>query len=354
MRPSPGPGRDEARLEMTIGGGGATRALPAGVGSVERPFVFLCAALGMTSVASLLAWVFGLGRFSTWFWAVSVPGMAALVVIGLVAGRIDGWEQVRSVLVLGTIAGLIGTAGYDLFRVPFVFGAGRLLLSPIESYGVLALDATTSSGWTDVTGWAYHFSNGIGFGIVYAALARGRSRWWGVVWAMVLETGTILTPFGSAYNLWWKWDVIAIAYAAHVPFGLAIGIVMERSDKWLGYLKEVSARTTMYALLLVAAGLLIWLRPLGDRPAEDLGRRVAPGPSAVVIDDRFAPVWLRVAPGGCVTLLNTDDASYGIEGVRVEPGTAGAVCFGEEGVHRVHTSGEPFDGGFVIVDGALE
>ena len=261
---------------------------------------------------------------------------------------------VIGLIVLGTVAGIIGTLGYDLFRVPLVFGSGRMLLSPIESYGVLALDATTSSGWTDFAGWGYHFSNGIGFGIVYAALARGRNRWWGVAWAMALETGTILTPFGSAYNLWWKWDVIAIAYAAHVPFGLAIGIVVERSDRWLGHLKEISARTTTYALVLVAAGLLVWLRPLGDRPAEDLGRGVAPGPSAVVIDDGFSPVWLRVAPGGCVTILNTDDVSYAVDGVPIAAGASGSVCFEDEGVHRVHTSGEPFDGGFVIVDGALE
>lgn len=307
----------------------------------------------MTSVASLLAWVYGLGKFSTWFALVSLPGMAALAAIGVLVSKQRTMPTVRTALTVGTIAGIVGTLGYDLFRVPFVFGAGLQLLRPIESYGVLALDATTSTGLTDLAGWAYHFSNGIGFGIVYAVVGCGRSKWWGVAWALVLETGTVLTPFASAYSLTGKWDIIGIAYAAHVPFGLAVGIAAERADAWTAYLRQISARTTTYALVVLGAVLVVWLRPLGERPLDEAGRDLSALPSAVILEDQFHPVWLRVAPGGCIALRNDDDIAYDVSGTLIQPELSATVCFEDEGVQRVRTSGEPYDGGFVIVDGAL-
>ena len=74
----------------------------------------------------------------------------------------------------------MGTIGYDLFRLPFV-ASGLRVLAPIDSYGVLLLDAHTSSPLSGFAGWVYHFSNGIGFGIAYAAVALGRRRWY---WAV--------------------------------------------------------------------------------------------------------------------------------------------------------------------------
>src|SRR5688500_13465162 len=83
-------------------------------------------------VASLLAWVFGLSRFSVWFWLVSAPGTVALGAVAWLTARRGQHARLHTALVAGTIGGLIGTAGYDLFRVPFAF-AGYRFLAPIDS-----------------------------------------------------------------------------------------------------------------------------------------------------------------------------------------------------------------------------
>ena len=40
-------------------------------------------------------------------------------------------------------------------------------------------------------------SRGIGFGIAYAMLAPRRHWRWGVAWALLLETATVVTPFAK-------------------------------------------------------------------------------------------------------------------------------------------------------------
>ena len=68
----------------------------------------------------------------------------------------------------------------------------------------------------------------------------------------------------------------------------------------------------------------------------------------------MSPEWVRVGVGGCATLANTDRVDYRIDIGDGDPVVAAeseaAVCFSEPGVHRLHTTGEPYDGGFVIVD----
>ncbi|MCB0994499.1 MAG: hypothetical protein KDB21_05375 [Acidimicrobiales bacterium] len=319
-----------------------------------RRLRWVVAGLGLTSVVPLLAWVCGLGPFHVWFLAVAAPGQVALAGIGVFVRSGRRRPEVRTALVLGVVAGLVGTIGYDLFRVPFVFGGGYRLLSPIESYGVLALDAETSSGWTAVAGWAYHFANGIGFGIAYMAVAARRHWGWGVLWAMVLESGSVFTPFASSYNLWGHPDAIVIAYAAHVPYGLALGLIGMRADRWLGHLRELGRHTIPAVLTVGAALLLVWIGPFTEPSRVEEGRAVAPGPSGVILDEGLSPHWLRTTADGCVTLRNGDDRGYTIDAAVGDPTiVAGAtieVCFEGSGVKRLRTSGEPFDGGFVILD----
>lgn len=317
-----------------------------------RVVVFL---LGGTSVASLLAWVYGLGAFQVWFLVISVPGQLALAAIALWAVRRDDLAELRVLLVAGLLGGLVGTLGYDLFRVPFVL-AGLRVLAPIDSYGVLAAGAFESSQWTGLLGWTYHVTNGIGFGLAYAMLAPRRHWGWGVAWAMVLETATIVTPFATQYALrtdeGFKLLPIAIAYAAHVPYGLAIGVAVQRPERWAEAVRPLGRAAVPGLLVAVLAGLTLWLQPWSGGVAAE-GRALADGASALVIDQRFEPEWLRVTPGECVTFDNRDPDPYEVEvgttSAVLDPGTT-EVCFPEPGVHRVRTTDEPYAGGFVIVD----
>lgn len=314
-------------------------------------------ALSLTSVASLLAWVFGLGRFSVWFWGLSAPGMVALAALGWSVARRDPGSRLHTALVVGTIGGLIGTAGYDLFRLPFLL-LGYRLLAPIDSYGVLLLGADGSSALTGFAGWMFHVANGVTFGIAFAVVALGRRWWWGIVWAMTLETATIVTPFADSYALRGRWNLIAIAYAAHLFYGAPLGRWVEQAELRVGWAREVTRRPAAAALLAVTVGMLVWHQPWSTDPDDRAGSAVASGPSAVVRDGRFAPMWLHVPVNGCAMLRNDDAVSYELTGVSdvvvtVGAGTTTRVCFPDEGVHRVRTSSTPGAGGFVIVDPEL-
>ena len=132
-----------------------------------------CAVLGLLSVTPLLAWAYGLGSFRSWFWSTTVPSLALLAVIGVMTARSARFGGLHTALVVGAFGGLLGTFAYDLFRIPFLL-FGYRLLAPIDSYGVLIAGAASSSPWTGLLGWMFHFANGIGFGVSYAVSAAGR------------------------------------------------------------------------------------------------------------------------------------------------------------------------------------
>lgn len=298
---------------------------------------------GLLNVAALLAWVMGLGAFHVWFLLTGLPAALFLAVTAAVlARRPERDPYLRRAIVAGTMGGLLGTIGYDVFRVPFEILGGLRLMAPVDSYGVLLLDAGASSSTTGFAGWSFHFANGIGFGIAYAVVALGR-RWpWALLWAFVLETATILTPFADSYGLRGKWGLIAIAYAAHVAYGSALGVVVQRAADWdLERPTPVPAWSVVAVLIVV---LVAWLRPTGSVPAR---------PATTVVGGEFQREWLRTTPDQCASLRNLDDRAYELtRGDRLDPGATGELCVAGTGVHRVRLTGDAYSGGFVIVDDA--
>jgi len=309
----------------------------------------LIALLGLTSVLPLLAWVNGLGSFRAWFLAVTVPGIVALVVLVTRRGAPAG---TRRIITVGVLGGVLGVLGYDLIRAPFQFGAGYNLFAPIESYGVLLTGSSLSSGWTNLAGWAWHLSNGIGFAIAYVAVAERRRWWWGVPWALTLESTAVFTSYADYYGLSGKTNVILIAYAAHVPFGLAIGWAGQHSDEIYDGLRGMTRRPNAVLLGGIGALLFVWHQPLDSHRLDD----TPAGAEAAVMDGRLNPEYLRLAEGGCATVANLDDVAYEVDEADGSPTLAARdlveACFADarSGVHRLRIDDRPFHGGFVIVD----
>lgn len=314
----------------------------------------LVAVLGLLNVAPVLAWTAGLGSFRSWFLATSVPSVLALIALGAVAAR-RADRSLTNVLTCGVWGGLLGTIGYDLFRVPFA-AQGQRVFAPIDSYGILLLGADSSSPLTSFAGWGYHAGNGIGFGIAYAAMALGRRWWWGVAFAMVLESATVLTPFATVYDLRGKTDLILIAYAAHVAYGYPLGRLVQDHRTTLAAVGRLGRFGTAWVLAAVVAGLALWHLPLSRSAELRAGVAVAPGPSAAVRDGRLVPEWLRVGVRDCATVRNDDSTPYVLTGAggstELPVGRPVRVCFADTGVHRIRTSARPYSGGFVIVDPA--
>lgn len=307
--------------------------------------------LALLSVAPLLAWVYGLGSFAAWYWGLSVPALVALIGVAVWVGRGGQRPALTVALRAGAIGGLLGTIGYDLVRVPFN-AAGVRLLSPIDSYGLLIVNAVSSSPVTGFAGWFFHATNGVCFGVAFAAVAARRPLWWAVAWAMVLETATIVSPFVDRYGLSGHPELIVVAYGAHVAYGVPLGLMCRNPERTSRQLDEVTPHATALALLAPVVALALWQRPWSTPAAIADGRRVAPGPSAVVRDDRFSPAWLRVPTGGCASVRNDDPEVHAVDGmdVTLEPARVTKLCPTGTGVHRIKLDGKARSGGFVLVD----
>jgi len=324
----------------------------------DTPLRVLCAALGMASVSALLAWGFRLGPFAVWFWAFSAPATLLLAGIAVVVSHRRGAEVLRATLVAGVAGGLLGTFGYDAVRV-LELPLGLRPYLPIDSYGLLALNASHSSGLSELAGWGFNVLNGIGFGVTYAMLARGRPWWWAIPYAFVLETAFVVTPLSGLYQLSGHWDLIALAYLAHVCYAYPLGKVVQHTDAFVTELDAFSRRSTPIALAGVAAVLVAWHHPWTSTAAERSGDAlgVAGMPGAVIVAGRFVPEWLRVAPGGCVLLRDDDHVAHSLTGARgtpaVQPGAVSRVCVDGSGVVRVKTANTPYAGGIVFVDPEL-
>ncbi len=306
------------------------------------------------SVIPLLAWVYDLGPFRGWAIGAALPSLIFLIAFAAWLDRSGRWVATRAAITAGAIGGLLGTFGYDLFRVPFVFLGGMQLLAPIDSYGVLLLGVDTSSGLTGLAGWGYHFLNGIGFGVAYAVVARGKHWGWGVLWGMVLETAVVVSPFATDYALrtdaGYKVVPILLAYLAHIPYGFAVGKAAQRADAVHRRARE-SVRTPVAWLGIVGvAGLLLWQWPLTPTDLERAGNEVAEGPSAVIVGDRQYPAWIRVAVNECATIANDDPDEHTVTAVVIPAGGEMQLCDRAAGIHRLQVDDTPFSGGWLIVD----
>jgi len=300
------------------------------------------------SIAALLADVYGIAPMHRVFWLASVPSMALLAVLAATP-RFDA--ELRARIRVGAVAGVLGTVGYDVARIPFAL-VGQRVFAPIESYGVLIADASASSGLTTTLGWLYHLSNGVTFGVAYAALMARRWWPWGIAWGLLLESVAVLSPFAARYGLAGQVVPIAIAYGAHVFYGYPVGRVAQDLDRAEAQLRQWGRHSV--AVILVGAVVLLvgWQRPWSGSPVEREAARMGTSatPVTIVLRDRFEPEWLRIRAGGCVVVDNRSASRFQTPQGVVEPGARATLCFDRPGAHRVRLGPRPYSGGFVYVE----
>jgi hypothetical protein len=151
---------------------------------------------------------------------------------------------------IGTLGGLAGAVAYDIFRLPFVFshawGLERFgipqmpLFKVFPRFGALLLgepvEQASYSLAANLLGWAYHFSNGATFGVMFASMYAGAREafgdgrggaWRALPWAMLMAVGIELCLLASPYSAFFGIKItptfVVVTLVAHVIFGLGLG-----------------------------------------------------------------------------------------------------------------------------------
>ncbi len=196
-------------------------------------------ALASTSILSLLVEFYGLFSMRAFTFLVSLPALFGLLAWALYDREI-GSQRLWRAIVVGSLAGLVAALTYDMFRLPFVFahelGIERLvpqlkLFKVFPRFGAMvlgqAMEQSHYSALTQLVGWAYHFSNGLTFGIMYLALvgdAEKRHWAWAVLFAAGLELGMLFTPYAKFFGIALTTKFVVVTLAAHVVFGAMMGL----------------------------------------------------------------------------------------------------------------------------------
>ncbi|MEW6320488.1 MAG: hypothetical protein AB1635_05310 [Acidobacteriota bacterium] len=180
-----------------------------------------------------------------------LPAVVALVGLTATATRVS--PALGSLVLRGAIAGALATLALEAVRYP-AFRLGLMPGNLPQLMGVLLLDrfALGPSTGSNIAGFAYHFWNGASFGIVFALLAAGRSRWWAVPFGLAVGLGFLASPVVLALGVGpfgrdFGWSFAATVTTAHLAFGVALALLLParlpaaRSDPRTSAARVVSA-----------------------------------------------------------------------------------------------------------------
>ena len=199
------------------------------VGARDRQLGLLVAGLSLISVGAFVAQIYGVFDMTFVIAVFSLPATIAIIGIVFWANRIEQRLFVRRLL-LGLAFGVAATASYDLIRL--VIQSSPLVdfnaFATHPRFGELIIDRPASTTAAKVVGWTYHFSNGLTFALCYALVAGRAKWWWGVVYAMTLQTLMVLMyprAFGVSRG---NEDFLAVSFIGHATYGLVLGVLNRR------------------------------------------------------------------------------------------------------------------------------
>lgn len=163
-----------------------------------------------------------------------IPSLIVLMAIGLICRR-RSYRRLGNRLWTGIWVGAAATAALDVVRLAG-FSLGLMPGNMPRMFGVLILNimATGPTVASDIIGYLYHYWVGACFGLTLTLLF-GKVRWWaGLVWAILIELGMMVTPpmvvamdtgyFGSKFGP----GLFAVSLIAHVVYGVLLGLLIER------------------------------------------------------------------------------------------------------------------------------
>lgn len=170
-----------------------------------------------------------------------LPSVLLLVVVIVITSQLR-LERLLNRIWTGIWVGAVSTAALDVLRLTG-FSLGWMPGNMPRMFGVLILDqmAVGPSDLSDVVGGLYHYWVSACFGLTYTLL-MGRTRWWGgLIWGLIIEIGMMTTPpmvvaMDTGYfGLKFGFGVLGTSLAAHIVYGIVLGILLERYTKHKGW-----------------------------------------------------------------------------------------------------------------------
>lgn len=187
-------------------------------------------AFGSASVSILALLLHAAGWLPMYFLVdvLAAPSLALLLALGVIARRIDQPVFLNR-LAVGAWGGLVATVAYDMVRLVLwkvgVFRFDPFISHPI--FGWLITGFPEESLVAQLVGWAYHFWNGFGFGIMYTLIA-GPAHWgYALLWALFLEVGW-LTALPSVLEFRPNPELVALSFIGHGAYGAALGWIARK------------------------------------------------------------------------------------------------------------------------------
>jgi len=138
-------------------------------------------------------------------------------------------RAVRRRVAVGLVAGGLATAAYDVVR----YGLVTLLswsvdpFRPFTLFGQLLVGRGAPPAALWAAGIAYHIVNGLGFAVGYTIVVRRPGLVSAVVWALVLETFTILL-YPDWLGITAVGEFFSMSMLGHLAYGLTLGAVAMR------------------------------------------------------------------------------------------------------------------------------
>lgn len=181
--------------------------------------------------AALLAYVFLQVPMSVTIPFFALPA-ATLLVFAVLIGqrRFERLHAFSRVILIGAACGLIATLVYDAVRPLLIYAMGSRYdpFRAIPLFGQLITSLAPTDQRALLAGWAFHFWNGVSFGVIYA-LVRPMGGWLtGLAWGLGLQ---VLMMAAYPRLLQARLDdpaFMATGLIGHSFWGVVLGVTVRR------------------------------------------------------------------------------------------------------------------------------
>src|ERR1700752_788256 len=239
-----------------------------------RLFRLLTFCFSSLSILSLLLLFIGVGSFVRMAFVclgVETVGLLGIIVIARAKGLRGSFIVISS----GLWAGALSTLAYDIVRIP-VAHSGIPVFKAISYFGTVLLGVQSPTPLSETLGWAYHLSNGVSFGLMYAALVSKPRLYSAVIWGLTLEAVMLMTPYAEVFGYRRDAKFFVITIGAHAVYGAVLYVGLRW---WTATGRFHLKRAHIVAGLL---GVQLALTLIATDSSQRYSNRLPPSPPAYI------------------------------------------------------------------------